>query len=535
LWPFKVISGANDKPTILVNYKGEEKHFVAEEISSVILSQMREIAEAFLESPVKNAVITVPAYFNDSQRRATKDAGDIAGLNVMRIINEPTAAALAYGLQKRANCVDKRNIFIFDLGGGTFDVSILTIKNKVFEVKATAGDTHLGGEDFDNRMVNHFVKEFKRKNKEDISGNPKALRRLRTACEKAKRTLSYDTEATIDLDAIYQGIDFCSSITRAKFEQLNMDLFEKCMYTVNSCLVDAKMDKSSVDDVVLVGGSSRIPKVRQLLQEFFKGKELCKSINPDEAVAYGAAVQAVLLSEDTKNVPNMVLRDVTPLSLGILTHGDIMSVVIPRNTSVPFKKTQGYSTASDYQSSVPIKVYEGERIVASENNLLGLFDLKVPLAPRGLPLTVCFAIDANGILNVSAVEETSGNKNEITITNENGRLSREEIERMIQEADNFKAQDMKFKMKVDARNALDDYLYKVRKVMKNDSASLKLTPADKVKINSAIIKGKSLIDDNLQEDTSVFVDFLKELESIFESAMNKINKGYSDGESDSDS
>ncbi|XP_058736660.1 heat shock 70 kDa protein 4-like [Vicia villosa] len=524
LWPFKVIQGANDKPMILVNYKGEEKHFVAEEISAVILMQMREIAEAFLESPVKNAVITVPAYFNDSQRRATKDAGHIAGLNVIRIINEPTAAALAYGLQKRVNCVDQRNVLIFDLGGGTFDVSILTIKNKDFEVKATAGDTHLGGEDFDNRMVNHFVKEFKRKNKEDISGNPKALRRLRTACERAKRTLSYDIETTIDLDVIHQGIDFASSITRAKFEELNMDLFEKCIDTVNSCLADAKMEKSSIDDVVLVGGSSRIPKVKQLLQDFFKGKELCKSINPDEAVAYGAAVQAALLSEGFKNVPILVLSDVTPLSLGISLHGDIMSVVIPRNTSVPFKNTQGYVTFSDNQSSVPFSVYEGERVIATENNLLGMFDLKVPLAPRGLPIKVCFTIDADGILNVSAEEETSCYRNGITITNENGRLSREEIERMIQDAENFKVQDMKFKEKVEARNALEYYLYTVRKVMKDDCVSSKLNPVDKVKINSAMIKGESMIDDNNQEDTFMFVDCLKELVSVFESAMNKVNK-----------
>ncbi|MCH95520.1 heat-shock protein, partial [Trifolium medium] len=332
---------------------------------------MREIAEKFLESSVKNAVVTVPAYFNDSQRKATKDAGAIAGLNVMRIINEPTAAALAYGLQKRANNVEKRNVFIFDLGGGTFDVSLLTLKDDSFEVKATSGDTHLGGEDFDNRMVKHLVKEFERKNKVDISGNPKALRRLRTASEKAKRTLSFDMEAIIDIDAIYQGIDFCLSVTRAKFEQLNMDLFEKCLETVKSCFSDAKMDKSSIDDVVLVGGSSRIPKVQQLLQEFFEGKDLYSSINPDEAVAYGAAVQAALLSEDVKNVPNLVLQDVTPLSLGTAVVGDVMSVVIPRNTSIPVKKTQNYLTVKDNQSRVAIKVYEGERMIASENNLLG--------------------------------------------------------------------------------------------------------------------------------------------------------------------
>ncbi|KAK2359901.1 heat shock 70 kDa protein [Trifolium repens] len=502
LWPFKVIAGDNEKPTILVNYKGEEKHVLPEEISAMILTQMREIAGAFLESPVKNAVITVPAYFNDSQRRATKDAGDIAGLNVMRIINEPTAAALAYGLQKRANCVEERKNFIFDLGGGTFDVSILTIKNNAFEVKATAGDTHLGGEDFDNRMVNHFVKEFKRE-KVDISGNSKAMRRLKNACERAKRTLSYDTEATIDIDLICAGTDLCSSITRAKFEQLNMDLFEK------------------------------IPKVKQLLQDFFKGKELCKSINPDEAVAYGAAVQAALLSDGVKSVPNLILQDVTPLSLGVEVDGDVMDVVIPRNTPIPVKKTKKYHTAEDNQCIVAIKVYEGERMKASDNNLLGLFNFSVPPAPMGhIPIKESFAIDSDGILKVSAEEETSGNKKDITITNENGRLSREEIERIIQEAEYFKAQDMKFKEKVKAKIELDDYLYNVRKVMKDDSVSSKLSPADKVKINSAMIKGKSLIDDYKNEDTCMFVDFLKELQTIFESAMNKINKGYSDEEND---
>ncbi|XP_058739388.1 heat shock 70 kDa protein 4-like [Vicia villosa] len=536
MWPFKVISGDNGKPTVLVNYKGEKKNLVAEELSAMILTQMREIAGAFLESPVKNAVITVPAYFNDSQRRATKDAGNIAGLNVIRIIDEPTAAALAYGLQKRANCVEERTIFIFDLGGGTFDVSLLTIKNNVFEVKATAGDTHLGGEDFDNRMVNHFMKEFKRKSKVDIRGNSKALRRLRTVCERAKRTLSYDTEATIDIDAIYEGIDFCSSITRAKFEQLNMDLFEKCMQTVKSCLVDAKIDKSSVDDIVLVGGSSRIPKVKQLLQDFFKGKELCKSINPDEAVAYGAAVQAALLSDGVKNVPGIVLQDVTPLSLGVAVEGDLMHVVIPRNTSIPVRKRNTYGTLEDNQCSVTVMVYEGERVRASDNNLLDLFSFSLPPAPRrSIPIKQYFSIDGDGIINVSVEEKTSGNKKEITITNENGRLSREEIERMIQEAEYFKAQDMKFKKKAKAINALDDYLYTVKKVMKDDCVSSKLNPVDKVKINSAMIKGKSMIADNKQEDTFKFVDCLKELESVFESAMNKVNKSYSDDESDSDS
>ncbi|XP_058736661.1 heat shock cognate 70 kDa protein-like [Vicia villosa] len=534
LWPFKVIAGTEDNPVIVVNFKNEEKLFVAEQISSMILTKMKEIAEKFLESKVKNAVITVPAYFNDSQRKATKDAGVIAGLDVMRIINEPTAAALAYGLQKKANYVEERNIFIFDLGGGTFDVSLLTIKNNAFDVKATSGDTHLGGEDFDHRMVNHFVKEFKRKHKKDIIGNSRALRRLRTACERAKRTLSFDTETTIEIDAISEGIDFRSSITRAKFDQLNKDLFEKCMDTVERCLDDAKMDKDLVDDVVLVGGSSRIPKVKQLLQEFFNGKDLCMSINPDEAVAYGAAVQAALLCEGIKSVPNLVLRDVIPLSLGISTKGDIMSVLIPRNSSIPIKKKHVFLTCVDDQSIVSIMVYEGERLVASENNLLGLVNLSVPLAPRGLPIQVSFAIDTDGILNVSVEEETSGNKKDVTITKENGRLSTEEIERMIQEAENFKAQDMMFNKKVKAKNALDDYLYNMRKVMRDDSVSSMLTSIDKMKINSAMIKGKKLLDCKHQKETFVFVDFLRELESIFESSLNKINKGYSDEESDCD-
>ncbi|GAU23248.1 hypothetical protein TSUD_172770 [Trifolium subterraneum] len=518
LWPFKVNSDANDKPKVVVTCKGEEKHFFAEEISSMVLTKMREFAEVFLESPVKNAVITVPAYFNDSQRRATKDAGVIADLNVIRIINEPTAAALAYGLQKRANCVKERKIFIFDLGGGTFDVSLLTIKNNAFKVIATAGDTHLGGEDFDNRMVNHFVNELKRKNKVDISGNSKALRKLKTACERAKRTLSYDTEVTIDIDAICQSVDFCSSITRAKFEQLNMDLFEKCMETVKSCFSDAKLDKSSIDDIVLVGGSSRIPKVQNLLQNFFRGKDIFKSINPDEAVAYGAAVQAALLSGGIKTVPNMTLQDVIPLSLGTSVRGDIMSIVIPRNTSIPVKKTKRYYTVDDYQRSVLNEVYEGERIIASENNLLGFFDLPVARGPRGLPHEVCFTIDSDGILNVSCHDETSGNKKDITITNENGRLSTVEIQRMIQEAENFKAEDMKFKEKVNAINALDDFVYNVKKVMKDKSVSDLLPTQRKNKITSLITKCENLLDGDKKEETYMFVNMLKELESISESA-----------------
>ncbi|RDX81414.1 Heat shock cognate 70 kDa protein, partial [Mucuna pruriens] len=522
LWPFKVIADSDDKPMIVVSYKGQEKHFSAEEISSMVLTKMREIAEAYLESPVKNAVVTVPAYFNDSQRKATIDAGAIAGLNVMRIINEPTAAAIAYGLDKRTNCVGERNIFIFDLGGGTFDVSLLTIKDKVFQAKATAGNTHLGGEDFDNRMVNYFVEELKRKKKVDISGNPRAMRRLRTACERAKRTLSYAVDTTIDIDALYQGIDFSSPITRARFEEINMDLFRKCMETVDRCLVDCKMDKNDIHDVVLVGGSSRIPKVQQLLQDLFKGKDLCKSINPDEAVAYGAAVQAALLSEGIKNVPNLVLLDVTPLSLGISVQGDLMSVVIPRNTTIPVKRTKEYLTVKDSQYSALIKVYEGERARASDNNFLGSFRLYgFPRAFEGHSpsLEVCFAIDENGILSVSAEEKITGNRSEITLTNNKERLSTVEIERMIQEAEYYQVEDRKFRRKAMAMNALDDYVYKLGNALKKDEISSQ----ERVKISSAITKATNLLNANdSQVQTEVLENYLEELVTRFQQLI-----GYS--------
>ncbi|KAK7374831.1 hypothetical protein VNO80_08274 [Phaseolus coccineus] len=518
LWPFKVIADSDDKPMIAVSYQGQEKHISAEEISSMILTKMRETAEAYLESGVKNVVVTVPAYFNDSQRQATKDAGTIAGLNVMRIINEPTAAALAYGLDKRAKCVvGERNIFIFDLGGGTFDVSLLSIKGDVFEVKATAGDTHLGGEDMDNRMVKYFVEEFKRKNKVDINGNPRALRRLRTACERAKRTLSYAVDTTIEVDALSGSIDFCSSISRARFEELNLDLFKRCMETVDRCLVDSKMDKSDVDDVVLVGGSSRIPKVQQLLQDYFKGKELCMSINPDEAVAYGAAIQAALLTKSNKFVPNLVLLDVTPLSLGISLKGDLMSVVIPRNTTIPVEKKKGYERSEDFQSSVSIQVYEGERKRASDNNLLGFFNLYgTPYALRGHPLTVSFSIDADGILSVIAEEESSGSKNGITVTNDKGRLSTQQIMRMIQDAEIYKAEDQKYQKKVQAINALDDFVYMIRKAIDDVDNSNKLHSRDKTKINMAIAEARKLLDASQQTETVVFVDHLNEVKSLIE-------------------
>jgi len=521
LWPFKVTAGVNGKPVITVKYKDQEKHLCAEEVSSMVLTKMREIAEAYLELPVKNAVVTVPAYFSDSQRKATVDAGAIAGLNVMRVMNEPTAAAVAYGLEKRANCVEERNIFVFDLGGGTFDVSLLTIKDNVFQVLATAGNTHLGGEDFDNRIVNYFVQEFKRKNKLDISVDAKALRRLRTACERAKRSLSFLVVSTIEIDSLFKGIDLCSSINRAKFEEMNMNLFNECMKIVESCLIDAKMDKSHVDDVVLVGGSSRIPKVQQLLQDFFKGKELCRSINPDEAVAYGAAVQAALLSEGINNVPNLVLQDVTPLSLGMEVLGDIMSVVIPRNTCIPVKKTQAYVTVLDNQSSSLINVYEGERTKASDNNLLGFFILSgIPPAPRGHPYDVCFTIDENGILTVSAKERSTGKMNEITITNYKDRMSAEEIKKLIKEAENFHIEDKKFLRKAKAVNALDDYIYKMRNALKKEDINVKLSSEEIEKIESAIAVATNLVD-NGQVEIDILEDCLNGLKNRMEQIIAK--------------